>query len=131
MESALTAGSLLYYREGAVSTVSVKRLTGDLSLSVDGKIDASTSGDMLTQKLLAHLPLLLHPNPRDVAIVGLGSGATLSAALRHPIRSADVIEISPQVVEASRYFDANTGGPLQDPRTRLIVGDGRSSISEV
>lgn len=128
LETQLKAGTLLYYREGAASTVSVKRLTGTTTLAVDGKTDASNRGDMLTQKLIAHLPLLLHDNPRTVAIVGLGSGVTLGSALRHPIFRADVIELSPQVVEASRYFLEENQRALQDPRTRLIVGDGRSHL---
>jgi spermidine synthase len=128
-ETALRAGTSLYYREGASSTVSVKRLTGDLSLAIDGKVDASTSGDMLTQKTLAHLPLLLHPHPRDVAIVGLGSGVTLASALVHPVASADVIEISPEVIEASAFFNEVNRSALADPRTRLITGDGRSHLS--
>jgi spermidine synthase len=99
-----------------------------VSLSVDGKVDASTSGDMITQKLLAHLPLLLHPNPRDVAVVGLGSGVTVGAALRHPIASAEVIELSPEVVEASQFFTAQNHEALKDARTRLIVGDARSHL---
>ncbi|MQA29011.1 MAG: hypothetical protein GEU82_04115 [Luteitalea sp.] len=127
-ETALTAGSLLYYRDGAVATVSVKRLTGDLSLSVDGMVDASTSGDMLTQRLLAHLPLLLHPDPHDVGIIGLGSGVTLGAALRHPIASAEVVELSREVVDASRFFSAQNHDALLDPRTRLVVGDGRTHL---
>ena len=61
--------------------MSVKRLTGTTTLAVDGKVDASNRGDMLTQKLIAHLPLLLHDNPREVGIIGLGSGVTLGAAL--------------------------------------------------
>ena len=127
--TALTAGTLLYYREGATGTVSVKALTGDRSLSIDGKVDASTRADMLTQKLLAHLPLLLHSNPRQVGIVGLGSGVTLASALVHPIGSVDVVEISPEVVEASAHFaDVNRRG-LDDPRTRLVRGDGRTHLS--
>jgi spermidine synthase len=128
LETVLAAGHLLYYRDGAASTVSVKRRTGVVSLAVDGKVDASNSGDMVTQKTLAHLPLLLHPHPRDVAIIGLGSGVTLGSALLHPIARADVIEISPEVVEASRYFSTENRNPLNDPRTHLIVGDGRSHM---
>lgn len=124
----LKAGTLLYYREGAASTVSVKRLAGTTSLSIDGKVDASSSGDMLTQKLLAHLPLLLHPNPENVLVIGLGSGVTVASALIHPIARVDVVEISPQVVEASQYFADWTHSPLTDPRARLIVGDGRSHL---
>jgi spermidine synthase len=128
LETQLKAGTLLYYRDGAPATVSVKRLTGTTTLAVDGKTDASNRSDMLTQKLVAHLPLLLHPNPRDVAIVGLGSGVTAGAALSHPIERADVIEISPEVVQASRFFDVENHAALADPRTRLIVGDGRSHV---
>jgi spermidine synthase len=125
LETWLAAGRLLYYREGATATVSVRESLGTRSLSIDGKVDASNMADMLTQRLLAHLPLLLHPEPQRVAIVGLGSGVTLGAALTHPVTRADVIEISPEVVEASRFFESENHQALADSRTRLIVGDGR------
>jgi spermidine synthase len=128
LEALLKAGTLLFYREGAAATVSVKRLTGTSTLAVDGKTDASNRGDMLTQKLVAHLPLLLHDAPRNVAVVGLGSGVTVGAALRHPIDRADVIEISPEVVAASALFATENRHALSDSRTRLIVGDGRSHL---
>ena len=128
VEAALRAGTILYYREGATGTVSVKRLTGDRSLAIDGKVDASTSGDMITQKLLAHLPLLLHPQPQTVSIIGLGSGVTAGAALVHPVAAVEVVEISPEVIEASSHFTAENRRALDDPRTRLIEGDGRSHM---
>ena len=128
LRTLLKAGTLLYYREGAAATVSVKKLTGTTTLAVDGKVDASNRSDMLTQKMVAHLPLLLHDNPREVMIVGLGSGATVGSALRHPITRADVLEISPEVVAASSFFIAENYDALKDPRTNLIVGDGRSHL---
>jgi spermidine synthase len=126
--TSLTAGSLIYYREGATGTVSVKRINGTISLAIDGKVDASTSDDMLTQKSLAHLPLLLHEQPRTVAIIGLGSGVTLGSALVHPVEHVDVIELSPEVVEAAQYFSHANGNAVADPRARIIVGDGRSHM---
>jgi spermidine synthase len=128
LEPLLKAGSLLYYREGAAATVSVKRLTGTHTLAVDGKTDASNRGDMLTQKLVAHLPLLLHEAPRSVAIIGLGSGVTVGAALTHPIARADVIELSPEVVEASHVFRQENRNAVADARTRLLIADGRSHL---
>ena len=128
LETALKAGTLLYYREGAMATVSVKKLTGTTSLAIDGKVDASTRSDMLTQRLVAHVPLLLHEDPKEVCIIGLGSGVTLGSALRHPIEHADVVELSPEVVEASRYFEQENYRALSDSRTHLIVGDGRSHL---
>lgn len=128
LETALTAGRILYYREGATATVAVRESAGAISLSIDGKVDASNAGDMLTQRLLAHVPLLLHPEPRTVAVLGLGSGVTLGSALRHPVTRVDVLEISREVVEASRFFEAENHGALADPRTRLILGDGRTHL---
>jgi Tfp pilus assembly protein PilF len=84
---------------------------------------------MLTQKLIAHLPLLLHKDPKNVFILGLGSGMTAGAALTHPIERADVVEISPEVVKASDFFKKENRNALADPRMHLIVGDGRSHLA--
>jgi spermidine synthase len=102
LETALKAGTLLYSKEGATATVSVKKLTGTISLAIDGKVDASTRSDMLTQRIVAHLPLLLHEHPKEICIIGLGSGVTLGSALKHPVERADIVELSPEVVEASQ-----------------------------
>jgi spermidine synthase len=128
LATGLRAGTLLYYKEGAAGTVSVRRLAGTLALAIDGKVDASNGPDMLTQKLLGHLPLMLHPHPLRVAIVGLGSGVTLGATLAHPIERTDVLEISPEVVEASSFFASDNGRALDDGRTHLLVTDGRTHL---
>ncbi|HEY7289842.1 MAG TPA: tetratricopeptide repeat protein [Vicinamibacterales bacterium] len=129
LDAVLRAGSLVYYREGSAATVSVRDLSGVRSLAIDGKVDASNGGDMLTQRLLGLLPVLIHGRAEDVAIIGLGSGVTVGSALATgTVRHADVIEISPEVVEASRFFDRESGRALAQPGVRLIVGDGRSHL---
>jgi spermidine synthase len=129
LETALRAGHLEYYKEGAAATVSVRRLTGTLSMAIDGKVDASNGGDMLTQRLLGLLPVVLHGRATDVCIIGLGSGVTAgSALLTGTVRQADVVEISPEVVEASRFFERENRRALSQPGVRLIVGDGRSHL---
>ncbi len=129
LEAGLRAGRLEYYKEGAAATVSVRRLAGTRSLAIDGKVDASNGGDMLTQRLLGLLPVVLHGHAADVCIIGLGSGVTAgSALLTGTVRHTDVVEISPEVVEASRLFDRENGGALSQQGVRLIVGDGRSHL---
>ena len=128
LETVLAGGDLLYFKEGATTTVSVRKFRGDTSLSVDGKVDATDAGDMVTQKLLAHIPLLVSKAAKNVAIVGFGSGVTAGAALSYPIEHLDVVEISPEVIDASRFFLRVNHNPLADPRTELIVGDGRNHL---
>jgi spermidine synthase len=128
-KASLRAGRLEYYAEGPAATVSVRLLGGRLALAIDGKVDASNGGDMLTQRMLGVLPVLLHPDPKDVCVIGLGSGVTLSSAVRGArLRRADVVEISPEVVAASRLFVRENGNVLADPGVRLIVGDGRTHL---
>jgi spermidine synthase len=130
VEAAVRSGELLYYAEGRAATVSVKRLGGTLSLAVDGKVDATSSGDMLTQRLLAHVPLLLHPKPKSALVIGLGSGVTAGAALSHPLLRVDAVEISAEVASAARRFFAKVNKrALDDPRLRLLVSDGRNHVA--
>ena len=128
MEQELRSGELVFYRDGRAATVSVKRLGGSLSLSVDGKVDATNTADMLTQRLLAHLPLLLHGSARQALVIGLGSGVTVGSALTHPLASVEAVEISPEVVDAARLFRRANRGALDDPRLRVVVGDGRHHL---
>ena len=100
----LRRGELRFLEQGAAATVSVKEVGGELSLAIDGKVDATDGADMLTQRMLAHLPLLLHPAPDSVFIVGHGSGVTAGAALRHGVKRMTAAEISPEVAQASRLF---------------------------
>jgi spermidine synthase len=129
LETVLRAGRLEYYKEGAAGTVSVRRLTGTLSLAIDGKVDASNAGDMLTQRLLGLLPVLIHGRAKEICVIGLGSGVTAASALATgTVEHEDVVEISPEVVEASHYFDAESEHVLSNARVRLVVGDGRSHL---
>jgi spermidine synthase len=120
--------TVLFYRDGRSGTVAVTRQGPYTLLRINGKIDAGTVRDMPTQLMAAHLPLLVHPSPRTVFILGLGSGVTAAAATRHPVERVDVLEIEPAVIEAARFFADEQDGALDDPRVRVVIGDGRSFL---
>ncbi|MFA5147077.1 MAG: fused MFS/spermidine synthase [Candidatus Omnitrophota bacterium] len=122
---------ILFYEDGLNDTVSVIKPEGKLFLFVNGKADASTDRDMATQILAAHIPLILKPEARDILLVGLGSGVTCGSALVHPIGRLDVVEISPSVVKASRYFSEFNHDPLDDARLRLYVEDAKTFLQRI
>ena len=119
--SSLRAGTLLYYQEGVTGKVFVKLLNGVTSLAIDGKVDASTSADMLTQKALAHLPLLLHGSP---AALPSSDWAAASHSRRHScIRSSGSTSSSvPEVVKAARYFVSVNRDALADAEPNSSLG---------
>ena len=84
--------------------------------------------------VLGALPLLMHPDPKEVAIIGLGSGDTaFSAAGRPEVRQVVCIEIiggQRKVLErfAAVSSDAGVVSLLSDRRIEHVVGDGRAYI---
>ena len=120
---------LLYYRDGINTTISVDQTGQSLFYRSNGKTDASTDPvDMANQLLLGHLPMLLHPAPRDVFVLGLGTGVTAAAIARYPVQHIDIVELEPAAAKAARLFAPYTRKVLDDPRVRLIIGDGRNRL---
>jgi spermidine synthase len=121
-------GETIYYKEGITATVAVQRQSGGRVLKVNGKPEASTTGDMPTQILIGTLPLLARQQTDDVLLIGLGSGVTLGSVEQFPVKRVTCVELEPAVVEATRYFEDVNNRPLEDPRLRLISNDGRNFI---
>jgi spermidine synthase len=126
------AGRVLFVEHGRQATVVVARTGGRRDLIVDGDPEASTVGNALrTERLLALLPLLVHPNPKTLLEVGLGSGITLGTAARFPLERLDCVEISPSVLRAAHLFAPDNGDIAagRDPRVRILRGDARAFLA--
>jgi spermidine synthase len=128
LSAVLRSQPVVFYRDGASSTVAVQRVGDSTYLRVNGKVDASTTADMPTQLMSGHLPLLLHPAPKSVLVIGLGSGVTAGAVARHPVSRIDIVELEPAVVEASRFFSHVNGDVLKDSRVTVVIADGRNFL---
>jgi spermidine synthase len=129
-----TRGSeqLEYYAEGNTATVSVVReVGGTKTLYIDKVPVAATDPIMMTdQKTLAHLPMLLHPDPRRVLTVGFGSGgASWSFARHRRLEAIDAVEIDPAVFGAAPFLQESNHAVWRDPRFRLIIEDARSYLA--
>ena len=121
---------LLFYREGKEAVVAVSERVGSTLrfLSVNGKTDAgSLAEDVLTQKFIAHVPLLLHPDPRRALVIGWGSGATAASAALYPVERLECVEIEPATWEAAPLFDFSTR-LRSDPRFGIVFRDGRNHL---
>jgi spermidine synthase len=99
-------------------------------LLLDGKMQSSQADEHIYHEFLVHPALFSHPDPKRVLIVGGGEGATLREVLRHPkIELVEMIEIDAKVLDfAKSHLTEWHQGAFDDPRVRLIVGDGRKYI---
>jgi spermidine synthase len=122
----------LFVGEGMTASVAVTEQPGEVrNFHVSGKIEASTlPKDMRLQRLLGHLPALLHPGPRSVLVVGCGAGVTSGSFLPHPsVRRVVLCEIEPLVPRvAAEYFAAQNYGVVRDRRVTLVHDDARHYV---
>ncbi len=130
---------LLFQKDGKTATVSVlKSPSGVVTVLTNGKPDASLALgenttraiDESTQVLLAALPLILRPEIRSAAVIGLGSGMTTRVALQSEnIEVVDTIEIEHAMVEAADFFRPLVDQVFEDQRSRIFVEDAKTFFS--
>ncbi len=126
---------ILFHRDGRAASVAVIKDETMLSITTNGKPDASMglawpSQDEPTAVLSAALPWSMHPEAETIAVVGLGSGLTTASFLQIPtIRQVDTIEIEPVMVEGARYFGERVAGVFNDPRSRVVIEDAKTYFS--
>ena len=126
--------SLLYYGEGAegIITVTGKRDGYRKMLLNGGGQVPSEYGSFQLFRLLGHLPMLLHPDPRDVLVVALGGGIALGAVAQHDADRIQCVELVPEVVDAARRefgpYNHRILERLEDYPIELIVDDGRNFL---
>jgi spermidine synthase len=79
--------------------------------------------------LQAQLPILLHPKPEAVYLLGLGTGITAGGALSLPIKRLVVTELVQEVVSAAeKYFSEYNNHLFFDPRVKIVAEDGRNYL---
>jgi spermidine synthase len=120
---------LLFYRDGINTSVSVHEYAGSFSLHVNGKVDGSSWEDMPTQVLSGQVATLFGKAPETVLVIGWATGVTVGSVARSPVQRIDAVELEPAIMEASHFFDHVNGRPLEDPRVRVILDDGRTHLS--
>ena len=116
-------------REGAVSVVEHESF-GRAFLVSNQYILGSTRATP-DQRRQGLLPLVLHPAPRSVAFIGVATGITPGAALDvSGVEKITAMELSHSIADMAReYFAEENGRLLDDPRTSLVIEDGRTLVA--
>ena len=122
--------TLVDYNEEVDATVTtLKDDEGVYRLYVDTNQAADASRwDSPSHRVIAHLPLLLHPRPKRALVVGFGMGLTSYSITQHRVR-VDAIELSKGVISAAQeHFKHVNGNIFERPLFDYKINDGRNHI---
>jgi spermidine synthase len=131
------SGEVVYLGEGTNASVAVTKLkSGVRNFHVSGKIEASSEPqDMRLQRMLGHIPALVHPQPRSVLVVGCGAGVTAGSFVAHPsVERIVICEIEPLIPRVvARHFALENHNVASDEmqksgRVEIVYDDARHYI---
>ncbi len=123
--------TLIDYNEEVDATVTtLKDDEGVYRLYVDTNQAADASRwDSPSHRVIAHLPLLLHPNPSRALVVGFGMGLTSYSITQHGVQ-VEAVELSRGVISAAQKHFTHVNGDVFEKKNlfNYIINDGRNHI---
>lgn len=99
-------------------------------LFLDGLVQTTEKDEFFYHEMLVHPAMVAHPKPETVLIIGGGDGGALKEALRHPLKSATMVEIDTKVVEVCEKYFPWLSQARSDKRVELKIADGNAFIQE-
>ncbi|WP_290659753.1 fused MFS/spermidine synthase [Aquabacterium sp.] len=122
-------GHVVSYRDGVMAAVSVvEDAEGVARLRINNRQQEGSTSSRLVDARQALLPLLLHPSPQRALFLGLGTGVTSRSAAQDPRLQVDVVELLPEVIEASQHFKRVFDGEGPAPPINVMAADARRYV---
>ena len=98
-------------------------------LLIDGVIMLTEADEFCYHEMIAHVPLLVHPRPSNILIIGGGDGGTLREVIKHPeVETVHICEIDRDVIDACRRFLPSLASSFDDERVKVFYEDGAEFI---
>ena len=94
-------------------------------IALDGAIVFSEKDEFIYDEMVTHVPMAVHPDVKNVLIIGGGDGGVAKELLRYPgIRSIDVVETDRLFVKVCKEIFPRLSAGLKDERVRVYYDDG-------
>ena len=129
----LAEDSLLYAGKSDYQAIEVHQTEhfGKL-LVLDGVIQLTERDADSYNEMMAHVPMLQHPNPKRVLVIGGGDGYVLKEVLKHPsVVQVDHVDLDEEVIKICRVHFPQWGDCWEDPRAKLHIEDGAQFVRAV
>jgi spermidine synthase len=100
-------------------------------LVLDGVVQTTSVDGYIYNEMITHVPLMIHPNPERVLIIGGGDCGAAREVVKHDrVKEVDMVEIDELVVLACKEHLPAVSGNLSDPRVNFIFDDGLAYVKK-
>jgi spermidine synthase len=100
-------------------------------LVIDGVTMLTEFDEFAYHEMISHVPLLVHPKPSRVLVIGGGDGGTVREIIKHPeVETVHLCEIDEGVVTACRRYLPSLASGLDDPRVKIFYEDGAKFVAD-
>lgn len=103
-------------------------------LILDGVFQTSVKDEWTYHEMISHVPLMMHPHPERVLIIGGGDGGVAREVCRHDcVKQVDLCDIDGRVIALSKEYFPTISKVLNNPPEKLHVhvGDGIAFAKQV
>jgi spermidine synthase len=123
---------LLHAEKSEFQSVEVHETVGHgRLLTLDNMVMLTELDEFVYHDLLCHVPLCVHPNPRQVLVVGGGDGGSVREVLKHPsVERVVQCEIDERVTRVCQTHIPSVAGKLEDPRVELVFADATAYVKQ-
>ncbi|HEX4825666.1 MAG TPA: fused MFS/spermidine synthase [Candidatus Polarisedimenticolaceae bacterium] len=130
LDGVLADYQLMTYTEGYNETIISYESPKGRFITVNGSTTASNHfEDMFIQRMLGDLPMALAPvKPKKACIICLGAGVTAGSIALYDVDRLIGVEIEKGVFVASRFFEKENNGLLDNPKLEVKIDDGKNYL---
>ncbi|KAJ1913396.1 putrescine aminopropyltransferase [Mycoemilia scoparia] len=94
-------------------------------LVLDGVIQCTERDEFSYQEMITHIPMMAHPNPKRVLVIGGGDGGVLREIVKHDcVEEAVLCDIDEAVIRVSQKYLPSMAVGFQHPKVKIHIGDG-------
>ncbi|MCQ2431572.1 MAG: polyamine aminopropyltransferase [Clostridia bacterium] len=93
-------------------------------LVLNGNVMLTERDEFIYDEMITHVPMAVHPNPRNILVIGAGDGGVVKELTRYNgIETIELVELDPMVVDACRTYLPENACRLDDPRVSISYGN--------